>query len=272
MATYTLRDKESGTEVTVRARDDAAAIRAAHRWAREGDYRAECTLWVDTLVIRHRRGGQREAIDTVTTEIQPEAPKCSAPNGHEWRVVSARTNGGGMVYSYECTECGCMRTVDTWAIRPDTGERGLESILYEEARSLSAHRTPEAWWLWHDASYDRCSDSVDEAEARCAAWVAGESDYGPDGPSDEDGREDATEAELLAALALGGWTVYHAAEAGRPESHGVAAGEGGDWHYAPDSAPEGEVWSSGYPTRREAIAACLLEGSAPSLGDDEVRS
>lgn len=136
MATYTLRDKESGTEVTVRARDDAAAIRAAHRWAREGDYRSERTVWVDTLVIRHRRGGQREAIDTVTTEIQPEAPKCSAPSGHEWREVSVRGHGGGVAIACECTTCGLSMRVDTWAQRPDTGEQGLESISYEAQRHL----------------------------------------------------------------------------------------------------------------------------------------
>lgn len=90
MANYTLRDKESGTEVTVRARDDAAAIRAAHRWARGGDYRSERTVWVDTLVIRHRRGGQREAIDTVTTEIRSSSAHRTPEVWWTWHDAEAR--------------------------------------------------------------------------------------------------------------------------------------------------------------------------------------
>lgn len=41
-------------------------------------------------------------------------------------------------------------------------------------------RTAEAWWSWHDADNDRVSASVSDAEARCAAWVAGESTDGPE--------------------------------------------------------------------------------------------
>ena len=40
-------------------------------------------------------------------------------------------------------------------------------------------RTAESWWAWHDADCDRHSVDMSEAEARCAAWVAGDSDDGP---------------------------------------------------------------------------------------------
>ena len=46
-------------------------------------------------------------------------------------------------------------------------------------------RTEDAWWAWHDADADRWSPGDDpheataDAERRCAAWVAGESDDGP---------------------------------------------------------------------------------------------
>lgn len=50
------------------------------------------------------------------------------------------------------------------------------------------------------------------------------------------------------------WTVYHKSEAGSPESH-----EGGPWFYQPDDFDGGEVWSFGYPTREEAVQACILE-------------
>lgn len=47
-------------------------------------------------------------------------------------------------------------------------------------------RTAEQWWTWHDADYSRISAGEDpseatrDAEARCAAWVAGQSDDGED--------------------------------------------------------------------------------------------
>jgi hypothetical protein len=56
-----------------------------------------------------------------------------------------------------------------------------------------------------------------------------------------------------------GWTVYRAADAGAPQLHGVAAGYAGDWHYAPNDVPPGEVWSAGYPTRQQAIRAAWDE-------------
>ena len=41
-------------------------------------------------------------------------------------------------------------------------------------------RDPAAWWEWHDADAQRWSGSAEEAEERCARWVVGESDDGPD--------------------------------------------------------------------------------------------
>jgi hypothetical protein len=46
-----------------------------------------------------------------------------------------------------------------------------------------------------------------------------------------------------------------------PSRHGVAAGHEGDWHYTPDDCPIGLVWSGGYRTRRDAIAAVWREVS-----------
>jgi hypothetical protein len=41
-------------------------------------------------------------------------------------------------------------------------------------------RTTDQWWAWHDADAERHSAELDEAERRCAAWVAGASDDGPE--------------------------------------------------------------------------------------------
>lgn len=50
---------------------------------------------------------------------------------------------------------------------------------------MNTTRTEEQWWTWHDADQANWSPGEDpdeataDAEARCAAWVAGESDDGP---------------------------------------------------------------------------------------------
>ena len=41
-------------------------------------------------------------------------------------------------------------------------------------------RTTDQWWAWHDADSARWSASTEEAEARCAEWVAGKSEDGPE--------------------------------------------------------------------------------------------
>lgn len=47
-------------------------------------------------------------------------------------------------------------------------------------------RTEDAWWAWHDADSSRWSPGEDpdaetaDAEKRAAAWVAGQSNDGPD--------------------------------------------------------------------------------------------
>lgn len=37
----------------------------------------------------------------------------------------------------------------------------------------------DAWWAWHDQDASRWSETPEEAEARCSAWTAGETDDGP---------------------------------------------------------------------------------------------
>ena len=65
-----------------------------------------------------------------------------------------------------------------WEVKPNGTRSRLPNIETE--------RTEDAWWTWHDADYSRLSPGEDpeeataDAEARCAAWVAGESDDGPE--------------------------------------------------------------------------------------------
>lgn len=57
-------------------------------------------------------------------------------------------------------------------VRYDLSDHGLTEAE-REAREL-------AWWAWHDADYSRHSSTLEEAEERCAAWVDGTSDDGPE--------------------------------------------------------------------------------------------
>ena len=74
-------------------------------------------------------------------------------------------------------------TIEASYPRPtDTGtDRGIDVDW-----TLALPRTEEKWWAWHDEDAARWSDGEDEfdatadAEHRCAAWVAGESDDGPE--------------------------------------------------------------------------------------------
>lgn len=62
-------------------------------------------------------------------------------------------------------------------------DRGEDVHLVDDDGEWIVHpakRTNDAWWAWHDADQARWSQDVEEAETRCAAWVAGESNDGPD--------------------------------------------------------------------------------------------
>jgi hypothetical protein len=61
--------------------------------------------------------------------VEPEEPKC--PNGkHTWEETSLRGNAGGVIIKETCSTCGCVRTTNTWAQNPSTGQQGLRSVEY----------------------------------------------------------------------------------------------------------------------------------------------
>jgi len=51
-----------------------------------------------------------------------------------------------------------------------------------------------------------------------------------------------------------GWAIYHREDAGQPDMHDCS---GGDWYYEPEGWDVGEVYSHGYRTPEQAVAACL---------------
>jgi len=60
-----------------------------------------------------------------------------------------------------------------WDLSPRFADETREEVL------LTVPRTADMWWAWHDQDSSRWSTDVSDAEQRCAAWVAGESNDGP---------------------------------------------------------------------------------------------
>jgi hypothetical protein len=80
----------------------------------------------------------------VTVAVQPPEPDCADDRGHRWHAPHELVggleenpgvwgHGGGVISKDVCRFCGVVRTVDTWAQDPETGEQGLESYSYEVA-------------------------------------------------------------------------------------------------------------------------------------------
>lgn len=104
--------------------------------------------------------------------------------------------------------------------------------LSEEAAEINygfTGRLAEDWWIWHDATGDRMAADLDEAEARCRAWVEGNSD---DGPSIVPCSDCGGPSGIEAGGAVAAWYLCPECLAARVEAvdaHEADAGEGADW-------------------------------------------
>lgn len=96
------------------------------------------TIWIDVTV----RCPETKEESSAKVTLEPEEPACSDERGHDWQspyeiLGGLKENpgvfghGGGVIIRECCMRCGCGRTTDTWAQRPDTGEQGLRSVRYE---------------------------------------------------------------------------------------------------------------------------------------------
>lgn len=138
MATYTLRDGDSGITQTIEADSLDDMREQAEEWAAEGDWDlSNGTVWVDVYV----EDDDGDRIETVTAAIDPPEPRCPAGE-HDWQsphdvVGGIEENpgvwghGGGVVIHECCMHCGARKVTDTWAQRRDTGEQGLRSVSYD---------------------------------------------------------------------------------------------------------------------------------------------
>jgi hypothetical protein len=106
-----------------------------------GSYDNDETIWVDhtvTSLVHMEEQSQ-------TIQIDPPEPECKRKAGHQWSspievVGGCETNpgvfghGGSVVVKTFCSHCGLIREVDNWAQNPQTGEQGLQSVIYYPAR------------------------------------------------------------------------------------------------------------------------------------------
>lgn len=142
----------SGCEKRIRAKHLDDACEQAREWVLDGEWGGEDgtvdkTIWVDCAV----EDLQRDTLEVVTVEIDPDEPMCDGEDGelgHDWCndyevVGGCKSNpgvwgsGGGVRIVEACRRCGCAKVTDTWAQRPDTGEQGLTSVEYEPGRFAS---------------------------------------------------------------------------------------------------------------------------------------
>jgi hypothetical protein len=144
----------------------AAAEKFCEDWDTSG---RRDTIWVDVYVTPIGDDGEPVAErEGHTITIDPEEPACACGRDHEWESPyeilgglkenpGVQGNGGGVVITEVCANCGTYRITDTWAQRPDTGEQGLvESVEYVEADDKSLE-----WCLL--AIRDRFEDLISEA-------------------------------------------------------------------------------------------------------------
>lgn len=124
----------------------AEAIEAVTRGISREDYPpSNGTLWIDWEVACEASGtALRGAV-----ALEPTRPSCvDYDTEHRWirpfpLVGGSVGNPGvtlkseGMLYREVCPHCGRYRITDTGSTRPDTDERGLTTVRYEEPNAAS---------------------------------------------------------------------------------------------------------------------------------------
>lgn len=92
------------------------------------DLHNDSTLWF-TINVYDSEG--ESLSDTVV--VEPIEPDCETGLEHDWISGPAYGSGGGVKWNETCSHCECIKSIDTWANRPDTGEEGFYKVEYQEA-------------------------------------------------------------------------------------------------------------------------------------------
>lgn len=145
---WTVRDVESGVTHVFMSAASNWAHDTAKEWAEGGDYDLSSgPVYVDLRLAMetddgYESGRGSDDEERLTVIVAATEPGCSHDDGHDWQspfeiVGGIEENpgvwgkGGGVIITECCMRCGCKRTTDTWAQRPDTGEQGLTEVSYE---------------------------------------------------------------------------------------------------------------------------------------------
>jgi hypothetical protein len=86
--------------------------------------------------------------ELITVTVYATEPECEDDQNHDWQSPYDLLGGnkenpgefghdGGVTCSKACGNCGRYKITDTWARRPDTGEKGLCSVEYRDADNKS---------------------------------------------------------------------------------------------------------------------------------------
>jgi hypothetical protein len=133
--------EDSGAEQTIIASSLAEALEEAVAWSQDGDYDEEARQATIYITVRAECDLTGET-GTDTAVLQPQKPDCVDGREHDWQSPHALVgglaenpgvwgHGGGVIIHEACLRCGCGRTTDTWAQRPDTGEQGFTEVSYQ---------------------------------------------------------------------------------------------------------------------------------------------
>jgi hypothetical protein len=152
---------DGNAEVEYPEHDTPAA--AARAYVEDGDWGEGDELasyWVTIYVWRRWSLGDLvvdEDREAHTIAVEPDEPECSSEDEeHEWvtphEVLGGIEDnpgcwghGGGIIQHEVCRHCGLLRTTDTWAQNPETGEQGLTSVEYSP---LGDHQFSNAYAEW----------------------------------------------------------------------------------------------------------------------------
>jgi hypothetical protein len=106
-----------------------------------GDWDLSCgTVWVDYSID----GEIEEGVRMETAVLQQPEPECTEDE-HDWQSPHAIVgglkenpgvwgHGAGLVINEVCVHCGCGKSTDTYATRPDNGTQGHTVVSYERGK------------------------------------------------------------------------------------------------------------------------------------------
>lgn len=130
--TITYVYREDGYSEDFEAPDDKSAMAIAEDMLRSGDYGViEKTIRIRASVARpflDEDGEQdEEDLGGITVTLEPDEPKCSDPQGHDWADGGANGelpvvgSGGGVKITEHCGHCRATKVWDQWDTDPSNG-------------------------------------------------------------------------------------------------------------------------------------------------------